>query len=301
MKRLMFLVVTILLIYPSMNIFAEETDERTNDLEVKEGTEVYGEDISELSEEELQYIPKGWRDGNVESTHETEEDLGDTSLFRSAFPDVNTYIKNNKLSTSKVKYDHNPVFEKFNYRNGFGSVEGVVAHETANNSSNINDELKFMNRNHENAFVHAFVDHSNIIEIHPTDLGAWGAGRYANQRFVHVELVRVKSFDQFARSINNYSDYLASILYKYNLGVQSAEKSGKGTLWSHNAVSKHLGGTNHVDPHGYFAKWGYNWNDFVKLVEKKYAEKVRKPQKNTSKLGYITSNNSKIYADQVGS
>src|SRR5690606_27523425 len=46
------------------------------------------------------------------------------------------------------------------------------------------------------------------------------------------------------------------------------------TLWSHNAVSNFLGYTNHVDPHGYFEKWGYNWNDYVNLVTYKY-EKLK--------------------------
>ncbi|QGS69553.1 hypothetical protein CV093_18580 [Oceanobacillus sp. 143] len=99
-----------------------------------------------------------------------------------------------------------------------------------------------------------------------------GAGRHANKRFVHVELVRVDNFDQFARSINNYASYIAKVLLDYNLGVTDAENTGKGTLWSHRAVSEHLGGTNHVDPHGYFARYGYKWDDFVKLVTSKYNE-----------------------------
>lgn len=178
-----------------------------------------------------------------------------------------------------------------------GKVEGVVAHETANNRSTILSEIKYMSRNHKNVFVHAFVDHNRVIEIHPTDLGAWGAGRFGNQRFIHVELVRVHSFDQFAKSINNYSSYIANLLYDYNLGVTSAEKSGKGSLWFHKAVSKDLGGTDHVDPHGYFAKYGYNWNDFVKLVTKKHSAIVKSNKANTSKLGHIKSSNVKIYDD----
>src|SRR5699024_8660188 len=98
---------------------------------------------------------------------------------------------------------------KFNYRNGYGKPEGVVAHETANNNSTITGEISYMSRNHKNAFVHAFIDNSRIIEVHPTNYGAWGAGRFANERFVNVELVRVHSFDAFAQSINNYAQYIA--------------------------------------------------------------------------------------------
>lgn len=52
-----------------------------------------------------------------------------------------------------------------------------------------------------------------------------------------------------------------------------------------------------MDPHGHFARWGYNWNDFVTLVEDKYKEKVRNPKQNTSKLGHMRSSNVRIYND----
>ncbi|MFD1363699.1 peptidoglycan recognition protein family protein [Lentibacillus salinarum] len=306
MRKTVILVVSLLFIalFLPVIIFAEEHSNDTDGTEIEKGTEVYGEDISELSEEELQYIPKGWRDGEFESRHETEEDLDkeaqenfgkQTFSIMSVYPDVNDYIDN--MDPVNVAYEHNSDFTEFNYRNGHGAVEGVVAHETANSHSTIRNEIDYMSRNHHNAFVHAFVDHNNIIEIHPTDLGAWGAGRHANERFVHVELVRVNTFDQFAKSINNYSDYIASILYKYNLGVTSADNNGKGTLWSHRAVSEHLGGTTHVDPHGYFAKWDYNWNDYVDLVTQKYNKLVQSKKANTSKLGRLKSSGAYLYDD----
>src|SRR5699024_8569072 len=154
-----------------------------------------------------------------------------------------------------------------------------------------------MSSNHRNSFVHAFVDGSRIIEVHPTDYGAWGAGRFANERFIHVELGRVHSVDEFARSINNYCEHTAAVVYKYNLGVTSDEDTGKGTLWSHDAVSRFLGGTTHVDPHGYFAQYGYHWNDFVKLVNKKYDALAKPKISKTSKLGHIKSSNVRIYND----
>ncbi|MTW88258.1 hypothetical protein F3157_21960 [Virgibacillus dakarensis] len=273
---------------------ADKSKEEYNDLGIKIGTKIYGEDISELSEEELQYVPKAWRDGDFKSEHPDKQTSNDRNLLmRAAYPDVNSYIHN--ITPAKVEYNHKSIFPKFNYRNGFGKPEGIVAHETANPGSSITNEINYMTKNYNNAFVHAFVDHSHIIEIHPTDYAAWGAGRFANERFIHVELVEVNNFDQFARSINNYSTYIASLLYKYNLGVSSAEKNGKGTLWSHKAVSKFLGGTTHVDPHGYFAKYGYNWNQFVSLVTSKYNKLVEGKSSNTSKLGHIKSSNAKIY------
>lgn len=273
-------------------VLADELDATNSEstIQVKEGTEVYGEDISKLSPEELQYVPEAWRDGEFQSEHPEEpEDNG--IRIQAVYPDVNKYIESRNLKPAKIEYDHKSVFPKFNYR--YGSPEGVVAHETANNSSTITGEISYMTRNYRNAFVHAFVDGNRIIEIHPTNYGAWGGGRYANERFIHVELVRVHSFDDFASSINNYATYIADVLHKHELGVVSAEYYGKGTLWSHKAVSRFLGGTTHVDPHGYFSQWGYSWTDFVTLVGKKYEAMVQ--EESTSKLGHIRNRDVKIY------
>jgi N-acetylmuramoyl-L-alanine amidase CwlA/outer membrane biosynthesis protein TonB len=270
----------------------KEAQPKYNKLGIKEGTMVYGIDISKLSADELQYIPVDWREGVEEE--ESESSSEPRFSAKSSYPNVNNWIKNNTSSAVAIRYEHKTQFPKFNYRYGRGAVEGVVAHETANSNSTIRSEINYMNINYNNAFVHAFVDHGNIIEIHPTDNAAWGAGYYANQRFVHVELVREDNFADFARSINNYADYIASILAKYNLGVTSAEANGRGTLWSHKAVSRFLGGTNHVDPHGYFAQYGYSWYEFVELVTERYNQKAIKYSR-TSKLGHIRSTRARVY------
>jgi len=218
------------------------------------------------------------------------------SAAATTYPKVNDYIISKKLVPAKVEDQYKSIFTKFTYRNGYGEVEGVVAHETANSSSSITSEIAYMTRNHRNAFVHAFADSSRVIEIHNPNYGAWGAGYYANQRFVHIELVREKSFDKFARSINNYGDYIVSILYDYNLPLKSAEKTGEGTLWSHAAVTKYLGATTHGDPHAYFKKWGYSWDQFVQLVTMKYKALPDKTE-NTNRLAQIPSSKVLIYKD----
>ncbi len=223
------------------------------------------------------YIPKGVRDGTATEEHDGFEDgtnsvLQQVPLLRATtgYPDVNAYIKSNKFSTAKIEKQLKSQFPKFNYRNGYGKPEGIVIHETANNSSTITGEINYMSTNYNNAFVHAFVDKSRIIQIHPTENGVWGAGQYANARFIQVELVRSKTFDEFARSINNYAYYAAYLLDQYNLPVDSAHSDGKGTVWSHDAVTRYLGGTTHTDPVSYFNQWGYNFNSFVTLINEKY-------------------------------
>ena len=57
----------------------------------------------------------------------------------------------------------------------------------------------------------------------------------------------------------------------------SLASNGQGTLWSHHYVSQFLGGTNHTDPDGYWARNASNYfgttytmSDFAQLVEMYY-------------------------------
>ena len=87
---------------------------------------------------------------------------------------------------------------------------------------------------------YAFVDGNRIIETAPTDYLSWGAGPYGNQRFINVEIVHTHDYDSFARSMNNYADYAATQLQYYNLKPDSAENDGRGTVWTHAAISNFL-------------------------------------------------------------
>ena len=187
---------------------------------------------------------------------------------------INSQIRNNNYAVPTYVEDFSSHIPKIPYRNGVGKPEGIIAHETANPNSTIQGEIAYMKNNYESAFVHAFVDDNNIIEVAPTDYLAWGAGGVANERFIHVELVRVYGGDRFARSINNYADYIATNLSYYGLPFDSAENDGTGTLWSHDAVSRYLGGTDHSDPYGWFAENNYTFNELVDLVREKYSYKT---------------------------
>lgn len=150
---------------------------------------------------------------------------------------------------------------------------GIVIHETANPSSTIWGEIAYMDSHWENAFVHAFVDENNIIETHDPRYGGWGAGRIANRYFMHVELVEHSTRNSFMKSIMNNAYYMAMKLDQF--GLTPSAPSGKandtsGTLWSHAEVSNYLGGTDHGDPVGYFAKYGYSVNEYRELVAYMY-------------------------------
>ena len=55
-----------------------------------------------------------------------------------------------------------------------GKPNMVVVHETANPNDSIWGEINYEKNNYKNAFVHAFIDNNNIIQISDTDREAWG-------------------------------------------------------------------------------------------------------------------------------
>ena len=186
-------------------------------------------------------------------------------------PNVNSYIESNNFSPVAIQKQYKSQFPKFGYRGGVGAGEGIVIHETANPDSTITSEINYMSKNYENAFVHSFVDSNNITLIHPADYAVWGAGKQANPRFYQIELIHYSNnFNKFARAVNNDA-YLAAYMLKYfGLEPSKANSNGTGTVWFHNDVSNYLGGTDHTDPVGYFAKYGYSTGQFYDLVVKKF-------------------------------
>ncbi|WP_052000003.1 peptidoglycan recognition protein family protein [Schleiferilactobacillus shenzhenensis] len=159
------------------------------------------------------------------------------------------------------------------YRHGVGKPEGVVIHETSDPDMPLNEEVERMQTQwvKRQAYVHAFVDHTGVVNIHPTDYGVWGAGPAANARFIQIELVEEHTAEDFAHSINNDAYYVATLLKHYGLPATLAEHTGQGTIWSHNAVTQFLGGTTHTDPTAYFASWHYSMDQFAALVQQKLA------------------------------
>ena len=175
------------------------------------------------------------------------------------------------LKTENIKY--NKFYEKnpIKYKNN-GKPDGVVIHETATPGATAHDEAIYFNREWMNmyAYVHAFVDKDDTIQMMTPDYGAWGAGPMANNRFVQIELCEETDRNDFAKSVNNDAIYAAKILHRYDLTPTNATHNGQGTVWSHLAVSKFLGGTDHGDPDGYFATWGYSMDQFFDLIKYYY-------------------------------
>ena len=235
---------------------------------------------------------------------------------------INDYIRKQNYKVPVYEEDYSSYFPKYGYRNGVGKPEGIIVHDTANDNSTIDGEISYMKRNYQNAFVHGFINGQRIVETQPTDYLAWGAGAIANERFIHIELVHVHSKEDFARQMNNMADYAATNLQYYGLSPDSAEYDGRGTVWTHDAVSRFLGGTDHTDPHGYLKQHGYSFDALYDLINEKYQVKMgyaspanssSKPSnpstntgltvKNTTGFGRINTTNSGLYTtvyDQKG-
>ncbi len=187
---------------------------------------------------------------------------------------INNYIRSNNLQAPKIEENYSSYFPKYGYRNGVGKPEGIVVHDTANDNSTIDGEINYMKNNYNSAFVHAFVDGNRIIETAPTDYLSWGAGPNANGRFINVEIVHTHDYASFAKSMNNYADYAATQLQYYGLTPNSAENDGQGTVWTHYAISRFLGGTDHSDPHAYLQSHNYTYNELYDLINEKYLIKT---------------------------
>ncbi|MFC6274452.1 N-acetylmuramoyl-L-alanine amidase family protein [Levilactobacillus tangyuanensis] len=222
---------------------------------------------------------------------------------------VNDYISNKNIKPAKVTKSIWSGFPKNKYRHGKAKPEGVVVHETANPSSTIYNEIAYMKKNYNNAFVHSFVDGSRIINIANTDYLAWGVGYPGNARFVQFEQVEVHSKSAFAHEVANASWYTAYLLNKYNLKPNDAAYDYKGTVWSHKAVASKLGGSTHTDPVGYYSSAGkkyfgqsYNMAAFYQMVKKYYNEMNTKHTKlmtatytSVNQQGKLSSKYTKYY------
>ncbi|MGP6140270.1 LysM peptidoglycan-binding domain-containing protein [Jeotgalibaca sp. A127] len=148
----------------------------------------------------------------------------------------------------------------------------IIAHESGNPNNvwanSLANELNYMKRNWENAFVSHWVGGGGrIVQIARTGLVQWGAGPRANPySYAQVELARTNDRPTFEK------DYAAFIWLLRHLADEaglpkSLNGSGKG-IKTHRWVSENLGGTNHVDPDGYLKSWGVSMVQFKKDLEK---------------------------------
>ena len=191
---------------------------------------------------------------------------------------INAYIANNHIGHANIQTNYViPAVTKAYTGTSDGKPNMVVVHETANPNDSICGEINYEKSTYNNAFVHAFVDGNNIIEISSTDREAWGAAYPANGRAVQFEQVEVYGRDNFVRELVNAAYYTAYKMQQY--GMVPNLNGASGNLFSHHMVSQIFGGTNHTDPDGYWANRAssyfgttYTMSDFFELVKYEYKQ-----------------------------
>lgn len=154
------------------------------------------------------------------------------------------------------------------YRNG--KPEGVVLHEPANTGL-IQNQIGYELRDPENnGIVHAWSDNDEIREICNTDYKCWGAGGVANARYAQIECCRFDDKAKAVASIDRGLFWAAYQLFYYNLPCTDATKTGNGTVWTHLAVSRFLGNTDHTDPIAYWSSVGVSWTMAFAQIKRYY-------------------------------
>lgn len=213
--------------------------------------------------------------GNVDYYLSDTGSVNDTVNYNNT---INSYIVHNHINHANIQTYYVIPQVTGSYRlTGNGKPNMVVVHETANPNDSIWGEINYEKNTYNHAFVHAFVDGNNIIEISPTDREAWGAGYPANGRAVQFEQVEVYGRDNFARELTNAAYYTAYKMKEY--GMLPSLNGANGNLFSHHMVSQYLGGTDHTDPDAYwnnraFSYFGtsYTIGDFFELVKYEYKQ-----------------------------
>lgn len=175
--------------------------------------------------------------------------------------------------TAKMKYeiitDHRlPDGYCGSYR--YGKPEGIVLHEPANEGLILNQIGYEMRDPANNGIVHAWADDDELREITSTDYKCWGAGGVANARFVQIEVCRMANKVKAIASIDRGCFWAAYQLYWYDLACTDATKTGNGTVWTHLAVTKFLGNTDHTDPIAYWTSVGISWDTAFAQIKKYY-------------------------------
>lgn len=202
---------------------------------------------------------------------------------------INRYILQHKIGHAAIQTNYvipqnEDTMTPYSETGGTGKPDMVIVHETANPNDSLWGEINYMKDHYNVAFVHAFVDGNQIVEIAPTKYEAWGAAYPANGHAIQFEQVEVYGADNFVRELVNGAYYTAVRMKQYGIIPSMAWKNWQtgqygGSLWSHHLVSQYIGHTDHTDPDGYWANragqyfgTSYTMNDFFELVKYEYLQ-----------------------------
>ncbi len=164
----------------------------------------------------------------------------------------------------------------------------IVAHETSNPNSTIDNEVAYMSRNWQNAFVTHFVGGGGrVVQIAPTGYASWGCGSKGNAyAYAQVELCRAKDKATFQKDYTAYCQLLVNLAKEAGIPITLDSGSGVGNrgIKSHDWIRAKLGGTTHTDPYGYLRQWGISKDQFEKDLKNVANGKVKNPNAIAAKV-----------------
>jgi N-acetylmuramoyl-L-alanine amidase len=162
--------------------------------------------------------------------------------------------------------------EGLNWSNTPLVAQGVVVHSTATPSATAADEDKYFHGANRDASAHIFVDWVEAVKIVPLSKVAWHAGYTANHKFYGVELSETSDPAQWAASLENLLDLLASIFQMMRWPVDYTEPPVGGRhLYSHAQTSQLYRETDHTDPVAYLDSHGYSMLQLADDLSKRVA------------------------------
>ena len=148
-----------------------------------------------------------------------------------------------------------------------GKPTMIVLHDTANPNSTVAGERAYMARNYKNAFYHAIAGEDGLHVLHdPSKGGAWGAGHHTHNYAIHIELIHSKTKDGFNKAYTQYVEGAKYYAKKYGIPIKFNSGRDKTGIVTHRYVTNTWGGTTHLDPDAYLAKWGVSISQLAKDI-----------------------------------
>ncbi|EUJ33508.1 teichoic acid-binding N-acetylmuramoyl L-alalanine amidase, partial [Listeria floridensis FSL S10-1187] len=101
----------------------------------------------------------------------------------------------------------------------------IVAHETANDKSTIDNEVAYMSNNWQNAFVTHFVGGGGrVVQVAPVGFVSWGCGAKGNgYAYAQVELCRTNDKATFLKDYAAYCQLLVDLAKQAGIPINLDE------------------------------------------------------------------------------
>lgn len=143
--------------------------------------------------------------------------------------------------------------------NGYGSLSPsyFCVHSTANPGATAANHASLWSREPTYA-VHLVSDWTRALHTVPYNRLCYQVGN-GNRYVEGLEICEGTTREQFDAGIKIAAQVVRERLAAHGWGVDR--------LITHDEARRRWGGTDHTDPLPYFKRWGYSWDEFVRLVE----------------------------------